>query len=363
MIVIEMTESDPMVRAAELRRVLAEHAHRYYTLDDPVISDAEYDELMRELRVLEESHPDLVTPESPTRTVGAATSSLFAPVVHRRPLFSLDNADGDAELEALHDRVVRQLGRTPDGFACELKIDGLAVVLTYEDGVFVQGATRGDGTTGEDITENLRAIDAIPKRLSGDRIPTLLEVRGEVYMDDAAFESLNEAQLERGERMFVNPRNAAAGAVRQKDPTVTASRRLGIWVYQSGIIEGGPVLTRHSEAMEFLGALGLRVNPASVRVDDLNAVVEYVHSVEAGRHARGYQTDGVVVKLDDLTEQDELGFTARAPRWAIAYKFAPEERNTILPCSAVPPSSLRRLGSIPESSKCVAISSRLLAAA
>jgi DNA ligase (NAD+) len=325
-----MTTPEPATRVEELRLQIHQHLHRYHVLDDPVISDADFDALVRELAAIEGEHPELITPDSPTQRVGAPATTLFSPVVHRRPLFSLDNAETESDLESWQRRMERQLGHEPDGYSCELKIDGLAVVLTYEDGRFVQGATRGDGTTGEDITANLEMIDQIPKRLSGSDVPTLLEVRGEVYMDDAAFEALNAAQLERGDRMFTNPRNAAAGGVRQKDPRVTASRRLGIWVYQAGIIEGGPQLRRHSEAMAYLGSLGLMVNPASAAVDDMAAVLAFVRRAEKNRHALGYQTDGVVVKVDSLAAQDELGFTARAPRWAIAFKFPPEERTTIL---------------------------------
>jgi DNA ligase (NAD+) len=324
-----MTAFDPPLRAEELRTQIHHHLHRYHVLDDPIISDADFDALVRELQQLEADHPELITPDSPTQRVGAPVGALFAPVTHRRPLFSLDNAETESDIESWRRRMVRQLGHEPDGFSCELKIDGLAVVLTYENGRFVQGATRGDGTTGEDITANLRAIDQIPQRLAGTDIPTLLEVRGEVYMDDAAFEALNQAQLERGDRMFTNPRNAAAGGVRQKDPSVTASRRLGIWVYQVGLIEGGPPHRRHSEAMAYLGDLGLMVNPASAATE-ADGVLAYIRDAERNRHTLGYQTDGVVVKVDSLAAQDELGFTARAPRWAIAFKFPPEERTTIL---------------------------------
>jgi DNA ligase (NAD+) len=325
-----MTTSDPAARAEELRSQIRQHSHRYYVLDDPVVSDADFDALVKELQSIEADHPELITPDSPTQRVGTRVGGLFAPVVHRRPLFSLDNAESEDDIASWRARMERQLGRSPDGYSCELKIDGLAVVLTYERGRFVQGATRGDGTTGEDITANLRAIEQVPLRLQGDDVPDLIEVRGEVYMDDAAFEALNQAQLERGDRMFTNPRNAAAGGVRQKDPAVTASRRLGIWVYQAGIIEGGPQLSRHSEAMEYLRGLGLRVNPASAAVSDTDGVLAYIRDAETNRHALGYQTDGVVVKVDALSDQDELGFTARAPRWAIAFKFPPEERTTTL---------------------------------
>jgi DNA ligase (NAD+) len=322
--------SNPAERIEELRAEIRDHAHRYYVLDDPIVSDAEYDHLFRELQTLESQHPDLVAPDSPTQRVGAPVGTLFAPVTHRRPLFSLDNAETEDVLDAWQQRMTRQLGEVPDGYVCELKIDGLAVVLTYEGGAFVQGATRGDGITGEDITANLRAMSAIPLRLRGPDVPDLLEVRGEVYMDDTAFEGLNDLQAERGDRLFTNPRNAAAGSLRQKDPRVTATRALGIWIYQVGLIEGGPRFERHAQAMDHLLGLGLRVNPASAAVADLDGVKEYVRAAEADRHVRGYQTDGVVIKVDRLALQDRLGFTARAPRWAIAYKFPPEEQTTVL---------------------------------
>lgn len=324
-----MTSPDPAGRAEELAAQIREHLHRYHVLDDPIISDADFDALVRELQAIEADHPELLTPDSPTQRVGAPVGSLFAPARHRRPLFSLDNAETEADIGAWRRRMERQLGHEPDGYSCELKIDGLAVVLTYENGALVQGATRGDGTTGEDVTANLRVIGDVPTRLEGD-VPSLLEVRGEVYMDDAAFAALNQSQLERGDRMFTNPRNAAAGGVRQKDPSVTAARKLGIWIYQAGIIEGGPTLRRHSEAMMYLSSLGLRVNPASATVPDADGVIGYIRYAGENRHALGYQTDGVVVKVDSLAAQDELGFTARAPRWAIAFKFPPEERTTIL---------------------------------
>jgi DNA ligase (NAD+) len=323
-----MTTSDPVGRAEELRAAIRYHGHRYHVLDEPEIADAEYDALIRELEALEEQHPDLVTPDSPTQRVGGPVSDLFAPVTHRRRLFSLDNAETIADLRAWEERIVRQLGRSPDGYSCELKIDGLAVSLTYEQGVFTRGATRGDGVTGEDITANLRMVESIPLRLFGTP-PTLLEVRGEVYMPYAAFEALNRRQAEAGERIFINPRNAAAGSVRQKDPTIAGERQLAIWVYQAGLIEGAPPLATHGETMEYLASLGLRVNPASSIVPDLDAVVAYVEHAERTRNDHEYQTDGVVVKVDSLALQDELGFTARAPRWAVAYKFPPEERHPV----------------------------------
>ncbi|HVR33563.1 MAG TPA: NAD-dependent DNA ligase LigA [Acidimicrobiia bacterium] len=326
----DMTNIDPTARAEELRSAIRHHGHRYHVLDEPEIADAEYDAIVRELEALEEQHPDLITPDSPTQRVGGPTSDLFAPVVHRRRLFSLDNAETVEELRAWEDRMTRQLQATPDGYMCELKVDGLAVSLTYADGVLTRGATRGDGTTGEDITANLRMIEAIPLRLFGDSVPRLLEVRGEVFMPYDAFEALNARQAESGERIFINPRNAAAGSVRQKDPTIAGERRLSIWVYQAGMMEGGPDFATHGETMTHLASLGLPVNPASRVVANLDEVIAYVAEAEKTRNNHEYQTDGVVAKVDSLTLQDRLGFTSRAPRWAIAYKFPPEERTTTL---------------------------------
>ncbi len=245
-------------------------------------------------------------------------------------MFSLDNADSADVLLGWEQRMERQLGRAPRGYVAELKIDGLAVVLTYRDGVLDTGATRGDGVTGEDITANLRTIKSVPLRLLGDRLPGILEVRGEVYMPERAFEDLNLRQAEAGERIFTNPRNAAAGSVRQKDPRITASRNLAIWVYQMGLVEGGPVFETHAETMQYLRDVGFRTNPASETLGTIDEVLDYVTRAEKGRHDTGYQTDGVVIKVDSLADQDALGFTSRAPRWAIAYKFPPEEQVTLL---------------------------------
>lgn len=322
--------AEPADRIAELSQALRDHSHRYYVLDDPIVSDAEYDEMLKELRSLEAQHPELVLADSPTQRVGTPPSDLFASVSHRRTLLSLDNAESDDDLDAWESRLERQLDRKPDGYFCELKIDGLAVTLTYEAGLFTLGATRGDGSTGENITANLRTIRAIPLRLRGADVPDVLEVRGEVYMPLDAFKALNDRQAEAGERLFTNPRNAAAGSVRQKDPNMTAERGLSVWIYQAGIIEGGPSLRSHSETLEFLRKLGLRVNPASASVPDLAGVKAYVEKADSSRHDHNYQTDGVVIKVDSLADQDRLGFTSRAPRWAIAYKFPPEERTTTL---------------------------------
>jgi len=232
--------ADSTTRIEELRRRLRRHSHRYHVLDDPEVSDAEYDAMFRELEGLEEEHPASASPDSPTQRVGAPPSDLFSEVTHRERMFSLDNAESQEQLEAWEGRLERQLGRKPAGFACELKVDGLAVSLTYTDGRLTRAATRGDGLTGEDVTANVRTVLGVPLVLLGDDTPAVMEVRGEVYMPLEAFEALNEAQAEAGERLFVNPRNAAAGAVRQKDPAVTAARRLAIWVYQVGHVEGGP---------------------------------------------------------------------------------------------------------------------------
>lgn len=316
-------------RAAELRELIRHHDYRYHVLDDPEVSDAEYDAFVRELKALEVARPDLVTEDSPTRRVGAPISGAFASVGHRERMFSLDNVVDLKELEGWRDRLVRSLGHEPDGYVCELKIDGLAVSVTYEAGRFVRGATRGDGITGEDVTANVRTLEAIPLVLRGEA-PAVMEVRGEIYMPVTAFDELNARQAELGEKPYVNPRNTAAGSVRQKDPSITASRRLSLWVYQLGFVEGGPEFTTHTEEMEWLQTLGLRVNPASRSFRDLRGVESFVREAERARHAQDYEIDGIVVKVDSLADQAALGFTAKSPRWAVAYKLPPEEKTTVL---------------------------------
>jgi DNA ligase (NAD+) len=316
-------------RYGELLEELREHNYRYHVLGAPTIDDNAYDLLYRELQSLEDEYPDLVDPSSVTARVGAAPDEAFAPVRHRERMFSLDNAMDMDELRAWHDRVTGILGQEPDGFSCELKIDGLAVSLSYIDGVLVQAATRGDGTIGEDITANVRTIKSVPLMLRGDP-PAFLEVRGEIYLPVSEFEALNERQAETGGQPYINPRNTAAGSVRQKDPAATASRNLAVWIYQLGIVEGGPELHSHTESMEWLASLGLRVNPANATVASSDEVVEYIVDATRHRHDRDYETDGIVVKVDSLVDQDAVGFTARSPRWAIAYKLPPEEKTTIL---------------------------------
>ncbi|NND75759.1 MAG: NAD-dependent DNA ligase LigA [Ilumatobacter sp.] len=326
--------ADPAERAAELRAQIAFHNERYHTLDDPEISDADYDELVRELRALEAEHPDLIVPDSPTQLVGGAIGATFAPVEHRVPMTSLDNAMDAAELRAWADRVAKGLDGEPATFVCELKFDGLAMSLRYEDGVFVQAATRGDGRIGEDVTANVATIRDVPHRLavpaSTGEVPPVVEVRGEVYMPTSSFERLNERAVAAGERPFVNPRNSAAGSLRQKDPAVTASRELSFWAYQLGEVVGGPEFSSHAATLDWVGELGFPVNDHVRTFDSIDDVAEHCLHWQEHRHDLDYEIDGVVTKVDDPAQRELLGFTSRAPRWAIAYKFPPEERTTTL---------------------------------
>ena len=326
-----MTASgDLAARAADLRQQIAYHNERYHTLDSPEIADADYDLLVRELLRLETEHPELASPDSPTAKVGGAPlSATFAPVVHRVPMTSLDNAMDEAELTQWGDRVARGLNGQPATFVCELKIDGLAMSLRYENGRFVQAATRGDGRIGEDVTANVATIAALPKRLAKG-VPKIVEVRGEVYMPIVSFQALNERAAAAGQPLFANPRNAGAGSLRQKDPRITASRELGFWCYQLGEVIGGPEFTSHHETLEFLGELGFPVNPEVRVVNDLAGVYAFAGHWQEHRHGLPYEIDGVVAKVDHLAQRDLLGFTSRAPRWAIAFKFPPEERTTVL---------------------------------
>ena len=314
-----MAKASAETEVAKLREEIAYHNERYHQLDDPVISDAEYDALVRRLRELEADHPDLVTPDSPTQRVGAAPSSLFAPVTHSVPMMSLDNAFTEEELQSWGGRLARNVGGDIP-FVCELKIDGIAMSIRYEKGVYVQAATRGDGRVGEDVTENVRTLRDLPKKLAGTKVPDVLEVRGEVYMPIAAFEALNKRQADAGGRLFANPRNSSAGSLRQKDPSITASRELSVFLYQLGAVEGAPTFKNHSETLKFLQDLGLPVNPEIRGVPSLDGVYEYCAHWQEHRHDLPYEIDGVVVKVDDLHTRDELGSTSKAPRWAIAYR-------------------------------------------
>ena len=312
-----------------MRRLIRHHAGLYYGADAPEIPDADYDALVAELRVLEERYPALDDPTSPTRTVGAPPSVLFAPVAHDAPMMSLDNAFDLDELRAWETRAASRLGGPAGPYVCELKFDGLAISVRYERGRLVQAATRGDGRVGEDVTHNVATIADVPRSL-GARAPEVLEVRGEVYMSIPAFDRLNAAREAAGEARYANPRNTAAGSLRQKDAYVTAERELSWWCYQAGTMTGGPALGRHSDTLEFLAGLGLPVNDAWSRAGDLAAVEAYVLDAERRRHDHDYETDGVVVKVDDFGRQSELGVTSHHPRWAVAYKFPPEERSTKL---------------------------------
>ncbi|MFF9264687.1 NAD-dependent DNA ligase LigA [Streptomyces longwoodensis] len=317
-------------RHAQLAEQIEEHRFRYYVKDAPVISDAEFDRLLRSLEALEEEHPELRTPDSPTQKVSGAYATEFTAVQHRERMLSLDNAFDDLELAAWAERVHKDVGTSAYHFLCELKVDGLAVNLTYENGRLTRAATRGDGRTGEDITPNVRTIAEIPDRLHGDGVPTLVEIRGEVYFPMEKFEELNARLVEAGDKPFANPRNAAAGSLRQKDPRVTATRPLHMVVHGIGALEGFEGMTRLSEAYDLLKEWGLPTSPHNRVVDDLDGVREFIAYYGENRHSVEHEIDGVVVKLDEIRLQGRLGSTARAPRWAIAYKYAPEEVNTKL---------------------------------
>ena len=316
------------LRVEELREQINYHNYRYYVLDEPEVSDAEFDELMGALHELEERYPEFVTPDSPTQRVGVTPAELFTPVEHRAVMLSLDNAFSEGELKAWATRVERGVG-TGARYSCELKIDGVAVAFTYENGVLVKGATRGDGRVGEDITSNVRTVRSVPQRLLVKEPPTALEVRGEVYLPVKAFEKLNEELTAGGQRPFANPRNSAAGSLRQKDPKISASRPLSLWVHSFGYAEGIR-FDSHSGFLAWCRDAGLPVAPTGEVHDDLDGVIAYVHEWEEHRHSVDWEIDGVVVKVDQIALQEELGATSHAPRWAVAYKFPPEERTTLL---------------------------------
>jgi DNA ligase (NAD+) len=316
-------------RVARLRSDINRHNHRYHVLDDPEISDAEYDRLLTELRRLESEYPELVVPDSPTQRVGGAPIAAFAQVRHRVPMLSLDNAFEREDVIAF-DRKVRERLETEREieYACEPKLDGLAVSLTYRRGSLEVAATRGDGSVGEDVTHNIRTIQSVPLRLAGSGHPDLLEVRGEVVMSIPGFREMNRKAAEKGEKTFVNPRNAAAGSLRQLDPRLAASRPLEIFFYAAGVVEGRKMPGRHSETLVLLRAWGLRSSPESRVVQGVEGLLAYYEDVGNRRSSLRYQIDGVVYKVDELSLQRELGFVARAPRWAIAHKFPADEEMT-----------------------------------
>jgi len=323
-------------RIEELRRLIEEANEAYYVKDSPTISDFDYDNMMRELRSIEENFPGLVTADSPTQRVGGSLSRLFSPVRHRSQMMSLDNVFSKEELQEWFQRVRRMLiqaGNSSESieFVLEPKIDGLAISLLYQDGLLTRAATRGDGVVGEDVTANVETISEIPKKLpaSAGEI-SLLEVRGEVYMSIKSFEALNLQQLAQGRPVFANPRNSAAGSLRQKDPNITASRSLSFWSYQLGEIEGGPTLVTHMETLNLLRELGFPVNPLIKTASNEALIEAEIERLNLRRHDLPYEIDGAVVKVNDLRLREILGTTTRAPRWAIAYKFPPEERVTLL---------------------------------
>ncbi len=325
------TASDPAARAAELRRQLQYHDYRYYVLDDPEIPDAEYDRLFRELERIEADHPELHTPDSPTQRVGAPPLEQFDTGQHLVPMLSLDNAFDADEMGEFDRRVRERLGEAgPIAYCAEPKMDGLAVSLLYDDGVFVRGLTRGDGTTGEDVTTNLRTVSALPLALQGADRPRRLEVRGEVFMPKDGFERLNDHYRGQGIKPFANPRNAAAGSLRQLDSRITARRPLRLYCYSVGVIEGAELAATQFDVLEQLRSWGLPVQPERRRVTGMEAIRDCYDDLAARRHALAYEVDGIVYKVDDLARQQRLGFVARAPRWAIAWKFPAEEQITRL---------------------------------
>lgn len=326
------TVDDIAARIEALREQIRYHNYRYHVLDDPEIPDSEYDRIVRALRALEADHPELITPDSPTQRVGAEPVSAFGTVKHRLPMLSLENAFSEQELLDF-DRRIRdklEIGETdpPVSYAAEPKLDGAAVSLLYEHGLLVRGATRGDGTTGEDITHNVRTIDGVPLRLRGSGYPNTLEVRGEVFMPRAGFLAYNEAVAKAGGKTFVNPRNAAAGSLRQLDPKLTAERPLDIYLYSVGFVEGGTLAARHSEILDQLQSWGLKTCPERCVVSGVEGCLGYYERIGAQRDRLHYDIDGVVYKVDRLADQRELGYVSRAPRWAIAHKFPAQEEMT-----------------------------------
>ncbi len=323
--------SDIEQQLQQLRDSINQHNYRYYALDDPSVPDAEYDRLMRELQQLESDYPDLVTEDSPTQRVGAEPLEGFSQVIHEMPMLSLDNVFNPEELQDFGRRIQDRLDQeAPVTFSCEPKLDGAAVSLLYRNGRLVRGATRGDGTVGEDITHNVKTIRSIPTVLMGEGFPELLEVRGEIYMPKKGFEALNKKALEKGDKLFVNPRNAAAGSLRQLDAKLTAQRPLEMCCYSIGVVEGGSLPSQHSEILKQLRQWGFRINSEMRVVQGVDECLAYHDYLLAKRDELPYDIDGIVYKVDDLRLQRELGFTARGPRWAIAHKFPAQEEITQL---------------------------------
>ena len=315
-----------------LRQDLRRYEYEYHVLDNPTIPDAEYDRLFHQLKALEAAHPELITADSPTQRVGAKPLSGFAQIRHEIPMLSLDNAFSDEEFYAFVKRIEDRLIRLPEPltFCCEPKLDGLAVSILYVNGILTQAATRGDGTTGEDITANIRTIRNIPLQLLMDNPPARLEVRGEVFMPHAGFERLNQQALEKGEKTFANPRNAAAGSLRQLDPKITSKRPLVLNAYGIGIAEGVDLPNTHYDRLQWLKSIGIPVNPEIRLCNGTNEVLDFYRDIQNKRSSLGYDIDGTVLKINDIALQEKLGFISKAPRWAIAYKFPAQEELTRL---------------------------------
>ncbi|TNE76452.1 MAG: NAD-dependent DNA ligase LigA, partial [Gammaproteobacteria bacterium] len=328
-----MSKATPDIRTRvdELRSIIDDHNYHYYVLDDPRVPDAEYDRLFRELQKLEADYPELASDDSPTRRVGSAAETSFAEVVHRIPMLSLDNAFSEEELEDFDRRVRDRLGDdSPVEYVCEPKLDGLAVSLTYENGTLSVASTRGDGYAGEDITANIRTIRSIPLKLRGENIPDLVEVRGEVYMPKAGFEALNQRLAAQGEKTFVNPRNAAAGSLRQKKSTVTAKRPLEMCAYSVALAEDSELADNHWDGLQQVRQWGFRINPEMRKAVGAQACLEAYQDLMAKRDTLPYEIDGIVFKVNRLELQRKLGFVSRAPRWAIAQKFPAQEELTTI---------------------------------
>ena len=322
--------ANPAERVAELRGLIDDANYRYHVLDEPQIPDADYDALMRELEALEAEHPELASADSPSQRVGAAPSGKFAQVRHTMPMLSLGNAFEDVEVGDFVRRIIQKLDNDAPVFSAEPKLDGLAVSLRYEDGVFVQGATRGDGATGENVTANLRTVRAIPLRLRGEDWPAVLEVRGEVYMPLAEFEPYNGRVREQGGKVLANPRNGAAGSLRQLDPAITAQRPLAFFAYGTGLVEGDTLPDTHSESMRLLREWGFPVSSLGEVVSGLEGLLDYYRRIGEQRSSLPFEIDGVVYKLDDAADREEMGFVSRAPRWALAHKYPAQEQSTLV---------------------------------
>lgn len=321
---------DLALRCQELRQLIAQYDHEYYVLDAPTVPDSEYDRIYCELQALENQHPNLITADSPTQRVSGSAVNAFNSITHRQAMLSLNNAFAENELEAFDKRIREALGQNLIEYAVEPKFDGLAITLTYENGLFTQGATRGDGYSGEDVTHNLCTLRSIPMRLNCTQPPKLLEVRGEVLLFKRDFEKLNKAQLAKGEKLFANPRNAAAGSLRQLDPKITATRPLSFFAYGLGAAEGVPILNSHSAAMDYLERLYFPVSNERTVVLGLAGLLTYYKKIGQARDNLPFDIDGVVYKVNQFNQQNELGFVSRAPRWAIAHKFPAQEALTIV---------------------------------